>query len=290
MKKVFVMMMAFCAMLSMMTSCGNGNAPKGYKATKSGLYYQFHVNNGGELPNIGDLLEVTIACYVNDTTTIIPASNNILQLKEPAFATDFMEGVAMMHKGDSASFIVNIDSTFYYLFRTPELPEEFNSTDVMRFDVKVNDFYPESEYVNKMVEAIKKQYPEETERAYAEMQQYFAENNVVVTPTASGLYYVMTEEGKGVMPKKGDNVKVHYTGKLLNGKVFDSSIERGEPIEVPIGMGYVIPGWDEGIMLMSKGEKGVLYIPYYLGYGDRGAGADIPPFANLIFEVELVDF
>jgi peptidylprolyl isomerase len=55
-------------------------------------------------------------------------------------------------------------------------------------------------------------------------------------------------------------------------------------------MGYVIPGWDEGIMLMSKGEKGVLYIPYYLGYGDRGAGADIPPFANLIFEVELVDF
>lgn len=290
MKKVFVMMMAFCAMLSMMTSCGNGNASKGYKATNSGLYYQFHVNNGGELPNIGDLLEVTIACYVNDTTTIIPASNNILQLKEPAFATDFMEGVAMMHKGDSASFIVNIDSTFYYLFRTPELPEEFNSTDVMRFDVKVNDFYPESEYVNKMVEAIKKQYPEETERAYAEMQQYFAENNVVVTPTASGLYYVMTEEGNGAMPKKGDNVKVHYTGKLLNGKVFDSSIERGEPIEVPIGMGYVIPGWDEGIMLMSKGEKGVLYIPYYLGYGDRGAGADIPPFANLIFEVELVDF
>ena len=290
MKKVFVMMMAFCAMLSMMTSCGNGNAPKGYKATNSGLYYQFHVNNGGELPNIGDLLEVTIACYVNDTTTIIPASNNILQLKEPAFATDFMEGVAMMHKGDSASFIVNIDSTFYYLFRTPELPEEFNNTDVMRFDVKVNDFYPESEYVNKMVEAIKKQYPEETERAYAEMQQYFAENNVVVTPTASGLYYVMTEEGNGAMPKKGDNVKVHYTGKLLNGMVFDSSIERGEPIEVPIGMGYVIPGWDEGIMLMSKGEKGVLYIPYYLGYGDRGAGADIPPFANLFFEVELVDF
>ena len=234
MKKVFVMMMAFCAMLSMMTSCGNGNAPKGYKATNSGLYYQFHVNNGGELPNIGDLLEVTIACYVNDTTTIIPASNNILQLKEPAFATDFMEGVAMMHKGDSASFIVNIDSTFYYLFRTPELPEEFNSTDVMRFDVKVNDFYPESEYVNKMVEAIKKQYPEETERAYAEMQQYFAENNVVVTPTASGLYYVMTEEGNGVMPI--DLVKIfgvdayryYFMTDVRFGNDGDISMERME--------------------------------------------------------------
>ena len=196
----------------------------------------------------------------------------------------------MMHKGDSASFIVDIDLTFKNLFRVPELPTEFNSTDIMRFEVKVNDFYPESEYVSKMIEAIKKNYPEQTERAYAEMQQYFALNNVTATPTASGLYYVMTAEGNGEMPKKGDNVKVHYTGKLLDGKVFDSSIERGEPIEVPIGMGYVIPGWDEGIMMMSKGEKGVLYIPYYLGYGDRGAGADIPPFANLIFEVELIDF
>lgn len=290
MKKVFLIMTAFGVMLSMLTGCGNGNAPKGYKTTDNGLYYRIHENNGGELPKIGDLVEVTLACTVNDTTTIIPASSNIIMLNEPAFATDFMEGVAMMHKGDSASFIVNIDTTFMYLFRVPELPEEFSSTDVMRFDVKVNDFYPESEYVNKMVEAIKKKYPEQTETAAAEMQKYFTDNNIVATPTSSGLYYVMTKEGNGEMPEKGVNVKVHYTGKLLDGKVFDSSVERGEPIEIPIGMGYVIPGWDEGIMMMSKGEKGVLYIPYYLGYGDRGAGPDIPPFANLIFEVELVDF
>ena len=288
MKKVFLMMTACSIMLSLMTGCSD--APKGYKTTGNGLYYHFHEKNAGELPQVGDLVEVTLSCTVNDTTPIIPATKNILMMSEPSFATDFMEGLAMMHKGDSASFIVNIDSTFKYLFRVPELPAEFNSTDVMRFDVKVNDFYPESEYMNKMIEAIKTNYPEETERAYAEMQQYFAMNNIVATPTASGLYYVMTQEGNGEMPAKGDNVKVHYTGKLLNGKVFDSSIERGEPIEVPIGMGRVIPGWDEGIMMMSKGEKGVLYIPYYLGYGDRGAGADIPPFANLIFEVELIDF
>ena len=290
MKKVFVMMMAFGAMLSMMTSCGNVNAPKGYKTADGGLYYRFHEKNEGNLPQIGDLVELTLSCTVNDTTVIIPASNNIIQLNEPAFATDFMEGIAMMHKGDSASFIVNIDSTFKNVFRVQQLPEEFNSTDVMRFEVKVNDFYPESEYTKKMVEGIKNNYPDETERAKAEMQKYFEENNIEVTPTASGLCYVIQEEGNGVMPKKGDNVKVHYTGKLLDGTVFDSSIERGEPIQVPIGMGYVIPGWDEGIMLMSKGEKGVLYIPYYLGYGDRGAGADIPPFSNLIFEVELIDF
>ena len=288
MKKVFLMMTACVVMLSLLVGCGK--APKGYKATDNGLYYRFHVQNDGNLPQIGDLVDLTLSCYVNDTTTVIPVSNNIIQLAEPAFTSDFNEGIAMMHKGDSASFIVNIDSTFIYLFRVPELPADFKSDDVMRFEVRINDFYPESEYVKKMVEAIKNNYPEQTERAYAEMQQYFALNSINAKPTETGLYYVMIEEGNGEMPEKGDNVKVHYTGKLLDGTVFDSSIERGEPIEVPIGMGYVIPGWDEGIMMMSKGEKGVLYIPYYLGYGDRGAGQEIPPFANLIFEVELIDF
>ncbi len=288
MRKVLVMVMAFGVMLSMMTSCNK--VPKGYKATKNGLYYRFYEQNIGELPQIGELVEVTFSCVVNDTTPIIPVTNNILMLNEPAFYSDFIEGVAMMHKNDSASFIVNIDSTFMYLFAINKLPDEFKSTDVMKFNIKVNDFYSESEYIKKMIEAVKNRYPDETERAYAEMQQYFANNHITVTPTETGLYYEMKQEGNGEMPKKGDNVKVHYTGKLLNGMVFDSSIERGEPIEVPIGMGYVIPGWDEGIMMMSKHEKGVLYIPYYLGYGDRGAGADIPPFANLIFEVELVDF
>ena len=84
-------------------------------------------------------------------------------------------------------------------------------------------------------------------------------------------------------------VSVHYTGTLLDGTVFDSSIERNEPIQFILGVGQVIQGWDEGIQLMSKGEKGVLYIPYYLAYGDTGAGI-IPPFATLKFEVELIDF
>lgn len=290
MKKTFLMVTALSLMLSVLASCSNGDAPMGYKTTPNGLYYKFHQENSGELPSIGYLVDLTLSCAINDTNTIIPPTKNIIQLSEPTFYSDFMEGIGMMHIGDSASFIVNIDTTFRYLFRVQELPEEFKSTDIMRFDVKINDFYPESEYMKKMIEAIKKNYPEETAGAAAEMQDYFTENNIVAKPTESGLYYVMTQEGNGEMPSKGDNVKVHYTGKLLNGKVFDSSVERGEPIEVPIGMGYVIPGWDEGIMMMSKGEKGVLYIPFYLGYGDRGAGQDIPPFSNLIFEVELIDF
>lgn len=288
MKKVFLMMTALCVMLSVLISCG-GKGPKGYKTTDSGLYYRFYTCNEGETPAVGDLIDITMGCTLNDTMPVLQTARNIMRLIEPQYYTDIMEGIAMMHIGDSASFIVDIDSTFYYAFNIRELPEEISKTDVMRFDVKLNDFYPESEYVAKMVESVKANYPAETAQAYVEMQEYFAQNNINATPTASGLYYVMTAEGNGVMPAVGDNVKVHYTGKLLDGTVFDSSIERGEPIEFPIGMGYVIPGWDEGIMMMSVGEKGVLYIPYYLAYGPNGAAPVIPPFANLIFDVELID-
>lgn len=109
------------------------------------------------------------------------------------------------------------------------------------------------------------------------------------TKTESGLMYVMEKEGSGDKPKASDVVKVHYTGSFMDGTVFDSSVERGTPIEFPIGVGRVIPGWDEGIALLSVGGKAKLIIPSELGYGARGAGGVIPPNATLIFDVELID-
>jgi FKBP-type peptidyl-prolyl cis-trans isomerase len=106
--------------------------------------------------------------------------------------------------------------------------------------------------------------------------------------TASGLEYKEIEAGTGVQALSGMMVRVHYTGKLPNGKVFDSSIPRGEPIEFKLGAGRVIKGWDEGIALMKVGGKATLTIPPQLGYGERGAGGVIPPNATLIFDVELV--
>lgn len=106
--------------------------------------------------------------------------------------------------------------------------------------------------------------------------------------TESGLYYTITAKGNGPKPTKGQMVSVHYTGKLTNGTVFDSSHYRNQPIKFPVGVGQVIPGWDEGIMLLEEGAKAKLVIPSDLGYGARGAGGVIPPNATLIFEVELV--
>ena len=106
--------------------------------------------------------------------------------------------------------------------------------------------------------------------------------------TSSGLRYNIISSGNGKSPEKGDSVKVHYKGMLIDETVFDSSYKRNQPIEFNVGIGQVIPGWDEGIMLLKKGDKAKFVIPSNLAYGEAGAGGVIPPNATLIFEVELL--
>lgn len=120
-------------------------------------------------------------------------------------------------------------------------------------------------------------------------EQYLAENGkkdgVVTLP--SGLQYQVLQEGNGRKPKATDQVKCHYEGMLVDGTLFDSSIQRGEPATFPLN--GVIAGWTEGLQLMQEGAKYRFFIPYHLGYGERGAGASIPPFAALVFDVELIE-
>lgn len=107
-----------------------------------------------------------------------------------------------------------------------------------------------------------------------------------VVTTASGLQYEVLQEGTGKSPKATDKVRCHYEGRLTDGAVFDSSYQRGEPAD--FGLNQVIAGWTEGVQLMKEGAKYRFHIPYLLGYGERGAGASIPPYATLVFDVELI--
>ena len=113
------------------------------------------------------------------------------------------------------------------------------------------------------------------------------DDNKVVT-TASGLKYVVLNEGTGAAPKTGQTVVVHYTGTLEDGTKFDSSRDRGQPFSFKLGVGQVIKGWDEGLSTMKVGDRRQLTIPPELGYGARGAGGTIPPNATLVFDVELL--
>lgn len=106
--------------------------------------------------------------------------------------------------------------------------------------------------------------------------------------TKSGLKYAILKPGKGAVARANQRVDVHYTGWLTNGKKFDSSLDRDEPFQFQLGVGQVIPGWDQGVQGMKEGEKRQLVVPGKLGYGEDGAGSDIPPNATLIFEVELL--
>ena len=130
---------------------------------------------------------------------------------------------------------------------------------------------------------------EKGKTAKAEGEKYLAENakkeGVVTLP--SGLQYQVLREGNGRKPKATDSVKCHYEGFLIDGTVFDSSVQRGEP--AVFGLQQVIAGWTEGLQLMQEGAKYRFFIPYMLGYGEGGAGQMIPPFATLIFDVELIE-
>ena len=135
------------------------------------------------------------------------------------------------------------------------------------------------------IEADKKKKEEE----FAANQQKLVDDlKATMQSTPSGLYYKITKTTAGAVPQKGDQVSVHYAGKLVDGTEFDSSFKRNQPIDIPIGVGQVIKGWDEGIMLLKEGETATLLIPSELGYGANGAGGVIPPNAWLIFDVELV--
>lgn len=122
-----------------------------------------------------------------------------------------------------------------------------------------------------------------------EGEKFLSENKTKsgIITTESGLQYQVVTEGTGAKPTADDKVKVHYTGTLLDGTVFDSSVERGEPAE--FGVGQVIKGWTEGLQLMPVGSKYIFWIPSELAYGERGAGQDIKPNSALKFEVELLE-
>lgn len=144
-------------------------------------------------------------------------------------------------------------------------------------------------YLAEKENQLKAQHEEankETKNAGIEYLKKNAEKEGVIT-TASGLQYKVLSEGNGKSPKATDRVKCHYEGMLIDGTLFDSSLQRGVPATFPLN--GVIAGWTEGLQLMKEGGKYRFYIPYNLGYGAQGAGSSIPPYSALIFDVELIE-
>lgn len=231
--------------------------------TASGLKYIIWKKGNGATPENGDNVSVH---YAGRLLSGAPFDNSYDRGQPFTFPLGggrviqgWDEGIKYLSVGDSATLIIP-SLLGYGGTERPTIPA--NST--LIFDVQLMD-----------VKKIIKPVPFETK-------------GLDTISTGTGLRYIRLNKTDGASVTAGSTVAVHYTGYLYDGKVFDSSVSRGEPISFPIGVGRVIKGWDEGISLLKVGEKARLLIPYQLAYGDRGAGGMIQPRTNLIFDVELI--
>jgi FKBP-type peptidyl-prolyl cis-trans isomerase FklB len=199
---------------------------------------------------------------------------------------------------ESASLITELDSVSYSLGVNigENIKKQFENINLDNFEAGIKDVLEkelETKISDNQAQAIinsyfSKKQKKESESMIEEGANYLQENakKEGVTTLPSGLQYEVINDGTGPMPTIEDNVTTHYHGTLIDGTVFDSSVDRGEPASFPVG--GVIKGWTEALQLMSVGSKWKLYVPYDLAYGERGAGAQIGPYSTLIFEVELI--
>jgi len=287
MKLRFLLVSGFGLLLAF-AGCKNGGKFSGYEKLPSGLYSKFFVSHeGGRKPKMGEFADITVK-YFNSKDSLLFTSTSIKQVEngvisQPVFKSSFKgsfeEALMMMAEGDSASFMVNADSVYMKTFGVKELPKFIEKGSYLTFYVKLHKVKTQQELMNELSE-------KETKLRNA----YLTQNNITTAPTESGLYFIEQAPGSGKLIAAGQTVTVKYTGKFLNGKVFDASdLHKDEkPIEFLAGKGQVIRGWDEALLKMKKGGKASLIIPSQLGYGFQENGP-IPPFTTLVFDLEVVN-
>jgi len=269
---------------------------KGYEQTENGLYYRFFVKNDTTpQPQVGDGIAIQYIIKKQSNDSTIVNSKQVSRdgsgvtrslLPSPTFKGSIEDGILLMHKGDSAAFIISADSFFLKTNRMNELPPYVRPGEYLSVYIKLVDIKSRKE-----LEENQRKQEEELARLKEEepkkLDAYIAKNKITVKPTNSGLYYIELKKGKGEKITPNSVVKVHYRGELIDGTVFDSS-EGKEPIEVIVGIGEVMPGWDEALQMMQKGTKAKIILPSSIAYGKQAVGS-IPPYSTLIFTLEVID-
>ncbi len=285
--------MAITTAVAFVACKSNHSEYEGYTKNENGLYYKL-VNHDekGAVPKIGDVLSISYKFVLTKNDSVVldskkfsqdPTGKMDLPMFQPSFKGSLEDGILMLAKGDSASFIIAADSFYLKTQRTKELPPFVKPGDKMTISVKLFDI--------KSKEQVQQEQQAEMQRMAGQekvkIDAYLVQNKISVAPTASGIYIVEKEKGKGKKIQTGDIAQVHYKGMFLDGNVFDSSEGRPEPLAFPVGGQQVIPGWDEAVLGMTVGTKALLLIPSNMAYGPRGMQS-IPPYCPLVFEINVV--
>ncbi|SFT14743.1 FKBP-type peptidyl-prolyl cis-trans isomerase [Sphingobacterium wenxiniae] len=305
MKKSILFLSAAATLLAT-AACQN------FKKGPGGLEYNIAKDAGAEKAEAGDFLVAHIEVYTDRKDSLlsstydfgIPQPINVVGDSIPGtYPGDHNTVLRMLGEGDSAVFRINLDTMAAKTGQPkPEIADKY-----FTFKVKVQKHIKKGQLTDSALFAQINTYMEEQVNSLknaeeSKLAKYVADKKLEPKKTASGLQYVVKEEGKGNKPVVGDTVVVNYVGSLVSGKIFDTNnvelakkeslfnpMRQYEPLRFRIGHDPVIQGWTEGMQLINKGGKATLLVPSNLGYGERGGGRDIPPYAPLVFEVELVD-
>lgn len=267
----------------------------GFKTTENGVQYKIVKDEKGATAKVGDEVEMFMTTRYKDdeTDTLLfdtrKLNNNQpikIPLPAPAFKGDFVEALMNLSAGDSAVIRIAIDS----LKKQPgmQLPTFMKSGKFLEYTVNMLA-------VKSQEQVMQEQQKHATEQSVKDeqiLQDYFKQNNLQPSKTASGLYYIIEQPGSGTNAGKGQLVTVNYTGRTLDGQVFDSNTDPAmghpEPFTFVAGGGQVIRGWDEGVTLLKKGSKAKLFIPSGLAYGLQSPSPAIPADAILMFDIEVL--
>lgn len=279
MRQVILFLSAFALVVS---GCEKGPAAD-EKYTDNGIRYTMHIDAEGAVPQLGEYVGVKMAYTSAGDSTFYNTFNQpvgYFMVGNAMAYGDPMEFYQLMSPGDSATFYLLADS----LFTMMPPPPFIKMGEYVTATIKMEEVIDADTYARIQQERKKAKLEPEL----AEIRSFLDDQGIVYQESPDGILYTVENEGTGKQPQAGDKVKVHYTGKLLDGTKFDSSRDRGEPFAFVINESQVIEGWHKGIPLFAEGGKGTIYIPSSLGYGERGAGQQIPGGAALQFDIEVM--
>lgn len=305
MKKSILVLTALAG-LFLASSC------QSFKKGEGGLEYKFFEDKGGEKAVGGDVLAMDIVVKT-DRDSLLESTYDVgLPQIAPVIPDSLVQGgyagdnntiLKMLGEGDSATFKLDLDTM---AAKTGQPKPDF-ADKYIQFTIKVKKLFKKGSLTDSaLFEQVNKYYLAEMEglkkSEEGKIAKYVEKNKLQPKKTATGLQYVIKTEGTGANPVVGDTVVINYTGGLTNDKIFDTSnpevakekgifhpMKQYEPLRVRVGHTPVIPGWTEGLQLLKKGGKATLIIPSSLGYGERQQSNLIPPYAPLVFDVEVLD-
>src|ERR1035437_1426667 len=260
MKSNFKLIVAYCLLPTAVlwfSACSHSKFSD-FDKTASGLQYKFHIKGKDTIhPKYGEIVKVKMAKKLGDSileSTNLVSPDGIDQLlREPSFKGGIEEGIRLMTIGDSATFLLSTDSINKH-FPQRDSTKNFKKNDFLAFGIKLMQIKTMAQVQKEDNDRRQVYIHDRKEKGPQELSRYIQDNHIETKPTATGLYLIEKEKGKGASPKDGDSVVVHYTGSFLDGTVFDSSVKRNQPFGFTVGAKRVIPGWDEAFKLMKKGE------------------------------------